>query len=258
MPAPLDGRVAIVTGAGRGIGQAIAVAFVAAGGAVLAIDREPCGLEETTWRAAAVGDAARVEVLCLDVGEHDAGRRAVDACVARFSALDCLVNNAAVNPCLALGELTADVWDGVVAVNLRAPALFARAAAPHLAASGTGSIVSIASVHASASEPSDAVYAATKAGLVGLTRALAAELGPGGVRVNSISPGWTRTRDTTPHTWSASPLGRTAAPEEIAAVVVFLVSDAASFVTGQDIVVDGGELALLPGPLANAIERRGG
>jgi NAD(P)-dependent dehydrogenase (short-subunit alcohol dehydrogenase family) len=251
----LDGRVAIVTGAQRGIGQAIAVAFVRAGACVLAIDRDVEG-PGATQAVAAPGGADRFDILSLDVAEPDAGDRAVARCIERFGALDCVTNNVGTNPQVTLDALTVDTWDRTIAVNLRATALFAKAAAPHLAASSNGSVISVGSIHGHASTMNDAAYSASKAGLAGLTRALATELGVVGVRVNTVSPGWITDPVIVPEPpWAAAALRRSGSPDEIADVVVFLASDAASYLTGQEIVVDGGQLAMLPAHVERTTRR---
>src|SRR5581483_9690020 len=190
------------------------------------------GMDETT-RQADGATPSRVAVLEEDVSQAGAGDRIVGECIDRFGTLDCLVNNAVRQMHTPLASVDAALWDELTAISLRAPALLARAAAPHLSRAG-GSIVNISSAQALGATADNSVYVAAKAGLLGLTRALAVDLGPQGVRVNAICPGriWIFDDDPTDDVdveQAAYALGRFGRPEEVASVALFLASDASSF-----------------------------
>ncbi|MSO79845.1 MAG: SDR family oxidoreductase [Acidimicrobiia bacterium] len=245
----LEDRVALVTGARQGLGRAITVAFVEAGAKVLALDESLDGMDETLRLSNEKDRRDRVRVVQLDLVDPASAGKAVEECIKHFGALHCLVNSAAVWFYLTLADLTVEDWDRLHAVNVRAPVFLAQAATAHLAAQAGGSIVNIASIQARVSGPGGVAYASSKAALVGVTRTMATELGPFGIRVNAICPGCftehehrMRSRPEIP----AYPLGRFGRPEEIASVAVFLASDAASFITGEAINVDGGTSALAP------------
>ena len=247
-PQPLRGRVVLVTGVAQGIGRGIAQCVLAAGGAVVVGDDDAeaghACLDE--WNAGAAALFQR-----LDVRREASVRRCVDSAVRTYGRLDGVVNNAGIadphsGPIerLALAE-----WNRYLATNLTSAFLLARQALPALRES-RGAIVNIASTRALQSEPDTEAYAATKGGLVALTHALAISLGPD-VRVNCISPGWvptdawrkpaSRRRPAVTRKEAAlHPAGRVGRPEDIGALAVFLLSDAAGFITGQDIVADGG------------------
>jgi NAD(P)-dependent dehydrogenase (short-subunit alcohol dehydrogenase family) len=229
-------RVAVVTGAAGGIGSAIRDELVEEGWDVIAVDRQP-------MRCAGA--------LTIDLSDPEA----LTSALANVPAVDALVNNAALQFYRTLLETSAEEWDAVLAVNLRAPFLCMRALARPLIAA-RGAIVNVSSVHATATSASIAAYAASKGGLSALTRAAAMEFAPHGVRVNEVVPGAVNTPalregfDTRPgieHSLVArTPLGRIAEPREIAQAVAFLLDPALSgFMTGQSIVVDGGALAHL-------------
>ena len=238
----LDGRRAVVVGAGNGIGREAALALAAHGADVVCADRD-------TDAAAATAEGAGGTAYPLDVLDRDAVRRAA----ADLGAVDVLVFTAATNVRKRLLDYADAEFDRVVGLNLRGSFDLVRAFGAGMAERGRGSIIGFTSIRAVTVEPGQGVYAATKAGLVQLLRTAAAELGPRGVRVNAVAPGVVDTPLTAQiradPDWHAayaakSALGRWAQPHEIAGAVVYLASDAASFVTGSVLTVDGGWTAV--------------
>lgn len=246
----LSGRVALVTGAGRGIGAAIAERFAEAGAAVAVHYRTSAeGAEAVVEEIGRKGGRAAPVQADLTTGEEV--EMLLAEVVARFERLDVLVNNAGSYPVSPLIGMEEAEWDEVIASNLKSVHLASQAAARLFAdQGGGGAIVNIGSVEGSSPAPLHAHYTAAKAGVLMHTRAAAQELGPAGVRVNSVSPGlvWTAgIEEAWPEgvaRWlEAAPLGRMGRAVEVADACLFLASDAARWVTGADLVVDGGVLA---------------
>jgi len=240
----LEGRTALVTGASRGIGAAIAVALDRAGARVALAARSRDGLERVAAEL-----VNRPVVLETDLADAAAPARLAAAAEAELGRVDVLVNNAALGARLLLADLDAALIDRLYAVNVRAPLLLIAALAPGMAAGGRGSIISLSSVSGVVGTPHRSAYAATKGAIDAATRSLAIELGPQGIRVNTVAPGVVDT-----DMWAANKaidgvvalveaqtaLRRWSQPEDIADVVVFLASEAARFVTGETICADGG------------------
>jgi 3alpha(or 20beta)-hydroxysteroid dehydrogenase len=246
MSGRLDGTVALVTGAARGVGEATARRLAAEGARVVLADvRDDLG----TAVAADLGAAARYEH--LDVTEADDWRRVVDGIAAAEGRLDVLVNNAAILRVGGLLDTTPEMFLEVVRVNELGPFLGMRAAAPLLIASGRGSIVNLSSTQGLEGFGGLIAYVASKFAVRGMTKAAALELAPHGVRVNSVHPTGIDTpmlAETFPGSVRAGvgagvPLGRIARPEEVAAMVCFLASEESSFSTGAEFLVDGGATA---------------
>jgi dehydrogenase/reductase SDR family protein 4 len=244
----LDGRAALVTGGSRGIGRAISHALAAHGAAVAVCSRRAESCERVV--AEIEGDGGHAVAVPGHVGRAAEAAFVVERTVASLGRLDVLVNNAATNPqfgpLLDAEEPALDkVWD----TNLKAAWRMARLAVAAWMGEHGGSIVNVASISGIRGDPLIGAYSTSKAALIGMTRVLARELGPRGIRVNAIAPGLVRTDFArvlveTPELrerfTAVSALGRVAEPEEIAGAAVFLASDAASFVTGSVLVADGG------------------
>jgi NAD(P)-dependent dehydrogenase (short-subunit alcohol dehydrogenase family) len=239
----LDGKHAVVVGAGSGIGRESALALAAQGARVTAADRD---LPAASQTAALGNQLTAYELNVLD-------EQAVFKAAQDLGDVDVLIFTAATNVRKRLLDYTGEEFDRVVALNLRASFDLIRAFGAPMAARGRGSIVGFSSIRATTVEPGQSVYAATKAGLVQLLRTAAAELGPNGVRVNAIAPGVVETPLTAqikanPDWYDAyaqkSALGRWATPDELAGAVVYLASDASTFVTGSVLHVDGGWTAI--------------
>jgi gluconate 5-dehydrogenase/3-oxoacyl-[acyl-carrier protein] reductase len=230
-PFSLSGRTAVVTGASRGIGAATARALDQAGARVALVARSRSDLEEV---------ARGLEQTPIDVGTK---------VLQELDRVDILVNNAAAAARLDTVDTDAEAIDEMLAVNIRAPLLLIATVIPSMIEHTSGSIINLSSVSALVGTPRRAAYAASKGGLDAATRSLAMELGPSGIRVNSVAPGvvdtalWAKNRGipgVIEKIEAQTPLGRWAIPDDIADVIVFLASDAARFVTGETITADGG------------------
>jgi NAD(P)-dependent dehydrogenase (short-subunit alcohol dehydrogenase family) len=245
MEISLEGKVALVTGASRGIGRAIAESYVRAGAAVMVSSRK-----EDALRAVAEGlPDGKVEVFVANAGDPDAAAACVAATVERLGGLDILVNNAATNPYYGPAvDIDLPRWDKTFQVNLRGLHVWTQEAWRQAMQEHGGSIVNISSVGGFSVEAGIGVYNTTKAALIHLTRTMASELAPG-VRVNAIAPGLVKT-DMARALWEAdeaaiarrTPLARLGVPEDIANAALFLASDLAAWITGHILVVDGGAM----------------
>ena len=245
----LRGKVGVVTGAGRGIGRAIALAFAHAGADVIVASRTPNELETLAAEIEAAGRGALS--VPTDVADAQAVDRLAEAAVERFGTFDVWVNNAGAAPFLAsFLDTRPDGFDRYFHTNFMSAVYGTRAAARVLLPKGAGSVLNIASIDAFMIEPELTYYGTAKAAVVNLTKSCALEWAARGVRVNAIAPGWIDTpmnqaeRDdpeTEARILAAVPMGRWGRPEEIAAAAVFLCSEAAAFITGEVLVVDGGQ-----------------
>ena len=244
----LTGKVAVVNGASRGIGEAIARGLAACGAQLVLTSRREEGVQEV---ANSIMDSGceRVVAKACHVGKLEEIEALFDFVRSEFGRVDVLINNAATNPHYGPAtSLTADAFDKTVAVNLKGPYFMSSAAIPLMVESGGGSIVNVASIAALMSLPGQAVYSMTKAGLISLTKSFAKEYGQQGIRVNAILPGVVETRfaaalteDPQVKKWlSRLPIPRAGQPEDMVAGVLYLVSDQAAYTTGTTLVMDGG------------------
>jgi NAD(P)-dependent dehydrogenase (short-subunit alcohol dehydrogenase family) len=244
----LDNLVALVTGGAKGIGAGIAERFVDGGAAVVIFDIDGEGARRTAAGLCARGRALPFEG---DVSNEEHVRAAVERTIAELGRLDILVNNAGIEVPGTMPEYSSAQWDRQLGVNLKGAFLFAKYAIPHMRGRG-GAIVNISSVHAFVSYAGNAAYDASKAGLLALTRTLALDHGSDGIRANAICPGYIDTpmmeewlagvpdrEATMRQVLSFHPLGRIGTPRDIAEAALFLASDAASFISGACLVVDG-------------------
>jgi NAD(P)-dependent dehydrogenase (short-subunit alcohol dehydrogenase family) len=248
----LTGKKAFVTGASRGIGRIIAVALAAAGADVALAARSQDGLAETAREVTDLGRKAFV--FPLDVTRQDDVTAAVREAIRLLGQLDIVVNNAGgMNFMVPFLDMRVSGWEKVMRLNLDSTIYVCQAAGPHLRERGRGSVINVASVAGLSATPGLIPYGASKAAVISVTKTLAVEWAPSGIRVNALCPGWTATdlnqtlRDAPDGGRSVIagvPMGRWGRPEEMAGPAVFLASDASSFMTGQVLIVDGGQLAM--------------
>jgi NAD(P)-dependent dehydrogenase (short-subunit alcohol dehydrogenase family) len=245
----LAGKKALVTGASRGIGQVIAVAFAEAGADVALAARGADGLAVTAKQVRDLGREA-AEIVA-DLTNEEAAIAVVAEAIDSLGRLDIVVNNAGgSNFVVQFLDMRLSGWEKIVRLNLHSTMWVCQAAGAHMTARGSGSVINVASVAGLAAAPFLAPYGAAKAGVVSLTKTLASEWGRTGVRVNALCPGWTAT-DLNRNLWDSPdggaatiasvPMGRWGRAEEMAGPAVFLASDASSFMTGQVLAIDGGQ-----------------
>ena len=241
----LNGKVALITGAGRGLGRTIAETLAAAGAKIAAIDINAESLAQAVASIEALG-AVAVPFAC-DVTNSEQVNQTVEAVVKHFGQLDILINNAGITRDGMLLRMKDEQWDLVLNINLRGTFLFTRAAARPMIKAHGGRIINIASVSGLMGNPGQANYSASKAGVIGLTRTVARELASRSITVNAVAPGFIETDMTAKlgeeilaQVRKEIPLGRLGAPQDVADAVLYLASDAASFITGHVLTVDGG------------------
>ena len=245
----LTGKVALVTGGGRGIGRAIALALAEAGADVVPTGRTVEQVKAVAQEVERLG--RRTLVQPCDVGDPRQVKALVERVVRELGGLDVVVNAAAISPLWKrIEDVTDEEWDAVMRVNLRGAFVLSREAGRVLLERGSGSLIHIASIAGLGGSSHIGPYAVSKAGLIGLVKVLAYEWAARGVRVNAIAPGWVRTAMTqgvlehpeiSQRILGSIPQGRVAEPEEIAPLAVYLASDASRYVTGQVYVIDGGQ-----------------
>jgi NAD(P)-dependent dehydrogenase (short-subunit alcohol dehydrogenase family) len=240
-----SGRVAIVTGGSRGIGRSIAEGLVAGGARVVVASRKPEACRETELHLIAQGGEALG--VPTHMGELDSAAALVRAAIERFGRIDIVVNNAATALSQPLGKFTPDVWEKVFAVDLRGPVFLIQEALPWLEKSPNASVVNVISAGAFLFSTFNSMYAASKAALMSFTRAMGAEFAPRGIRVNAVAPGTVDTDMVRNNSAEAQKrmaeacfMRRAAHPDEMVGPALFLASDAASYVTGQVLIADGG------------------
>jgi 3-oxoacyl-[acyl-carrier protein] reductase len=244
------GKIVLITGAGRGIGRAIALRFASEGAALALVSNVESDLLATAEELAATGVSVRTFV--VDVSDHNQVEEAVGAAVRHFGRIDILVNNAGIAWEEPVLEITPDHWRKMIDVNLNGMFWVAQAVSKRMAEQGGGVIVNMASTNGLVGEANYAHYNASKGGVVLLTKTMAIELGIKGIRVNAVCPGYIQTPMSEAidspefieqYIRAKIPLGRVGKPEDVAGVFAFLASDDAAFITGETIVVDGGQLA---------------
>ena len=244
MATKLDGKIAVITGASRGLGRAMAIELGAAGAKLALVGRDRAKLEET-----AVLAGSESAVFITDVTKEDQVRALEEGVKQRFGAVDILINNAGMNIRKPMVEYTLDEWNTVMDSNLTSVFLVTRSFIPMMRGRGWGRIINLASMMSHISLPGRTAYSASKAGMLGITRALAQELAADGITVVAISPGPFATEINTAlmenpelnrQFLSNFPLGRWGKPEEVGKLALYLCSDEAGFITGSDIIVDGG------------------
>lgn len=251
----LAGKVALVTGAGSGIGRATAIQMAFEGAKVCIVDISPEGGQETIRLASEAKPGSELLFVEADVSKEDDVSKAVKSAVERFGRLDIVFNNAGIYEWYSLESMPTDIWDKVISVNLRGAFLGIKHAAPYLKKT-RGVIVNTSSSLGFAGAPDSAAYCASKSGIIGLTKAAALDLAKYGIRVNCICPGSIDTkmqqkefsRSEDPKKMREAyekiyPMGRIGRPEEVAKLVIFLCSDASSFITGSAFLIDGGLFA---------------
>ncbi len=243
----LSGRVALVTGASRGLGQAMAVGLAHAGATLALCARDVAGLDAT--RAAVEAEGGRAATFAMDVLSRSSVRAAVQAAVGELGRIDILLNNAGVNVRKPVLDLSEEEWDLVVDTNLKGYFLVAQAVGAHMVARRRGKVVNVASILATVGMAHQLPYAASKGGVAQLTKVMAIEWAPYGVNVNAIAPTYFETplvsairQDPERFRFinERTPMGRWGQPEELVGTVVWLASRASDFVTGQTVHVDGG------------------
>ncbi len=244
MSKPLDGKVAVITGASRGLGKAMALALAGAGAKIALVARDRPKLEET---AAAAGNGSAIFV--TDVTDEAQVNALAQDIASKFGRVDILINNAGMNIRKQLVEYSLDEWRRITDTNLTSVFLMCRAMIPHMRGRGYGRILNLTSIMSHVSLPGRTAYSATKAALLGLTRALAQELAPEGITVVGISPGPFATEMNTvlmqnpevnQQFMSNTPIGRWGKVEEIGNLALFLCGEGGAFITGTDILIDGG------------------
>lgn len=246
----LKGKTALVTGAGRGIGQAIAMAFAREGARVAVADIDARSVEATARR---LGRPPKSLALHMDVADSASVMAGFEAIDSLWGRIDIAVTNAAIEPTAPFLELSEETWDRIIDVNLKGTFLVAQAAAQRMARRRRGIIITLSSINAEVARPESAAYAASKGGVRQLTKAMAIALAPHGIRVNAIGPGTVVTgltrhllanRKWREAVYARTPMQRVAQPREIAEVAIFLASEASSYMTGSTVYADGGRLAL--------------